>query len=536
MDITFLGQAGLYIQTRAGSVLCDPWFNPAYFGSWYPFPANDGIDPQTIGNPDYLYISHLHHDHFDPEFLTEHVSKDARVVLPDYKVDDLEHELRDLGFRDFIKTRDLEAIEVDGLRFTIVSLTSPTDGPVGDSSLVVDDGQTRLFNQNDAHPLSTDVLRALGPHDGHFLQFSGAIWFPMVYRFPEKMKRALIKHKREQQSQRALNYADQVGAPNVFPSAGPPCFLDDDLFALNDLPGAEQTIFCDQSVFLEYLREHGNEGGRLVIPGSVVHLEGSRCEVTHPVAESEVAAIFEDKEAYLRGYQARKRPRIAAERAAWPSGRIDIPSAMKDRLEPLLSWADRTCAGVGARVLFATGEHDVVVDFMERRVYPWQGEVCRYRFFLAAPLLEAVLDSGEVDWVNSVFLSCRFEAERDGKYNEYVYNFFKCLSEERLQYLEGYYAEQSDEEAFWECEGYRVQRRCPHLKADLTQFAEVKDGVLTCTMHGWQFELATGRCLTSDDRRLITEPIGEASAAPQNNGNDREAVGTSARGGESEQS
>ena len=45
MRVTFLGQAGLYLETRAGSILCDPWFNPAYFGSWFPFPANDGIDP-----------------------------------------------------------------------------------------------------------------------------------------------------------------------------------------------------------------------------------------------------------------------------------------------------------------------------------------------------------------------------------------------------------------------------------------------------------------------------------------------------------
>ncbi|HEX6543639.1 MAG TPA: Rieske 2Fe-2S domain-containing protein, partial [Ktedonobacterales bacterium] len=48
---------------------------------------------------------------------------------------------------------------------------------------------------------------------------------------------------------------------------------------------------------------------------------------------------------------------------------------------------------------------------------------------------------------------------------------------------------------------------CPHLKADLSRFAHIEDGVLTCTLHGWQFELATGRCLTSDDRRLYAQPI-----------------------------
>src|SRR5438874_11942025 len=114
---------------------------------------------------------------------------------------------------------------------------------------------------------------------------------------------------------------------------------------------------------------------------------------------------------------------------------------------------------------------------------------------------------GLEDWVNELFLSCRFQAERDGPYNEYVYNFFKCLTPERLEYAEGYYEEQSPVAELWECEGYLIQRRCPHLKADLTRFAQVEDGVLTCTMHGWQFELATGRCLTSDDRKLFSQRI-----------------------------
>jgi UDP-MurNAc hydroxylase len=144
--------------------------------------------------------------------------------------------------------------------------------------------------------------------------------------------------------------------------------------------------------------------------------------------------------------------------------------------------------------------------------------------------MEAVLESGEEDWVNSLFLSCRFEAERDGKYNEYVYNFFKCLSHERLQYLEGYYAEATGVEETWECAGYRVQRRCPHMKADLTEFAQVADGVLTCTMHGWQFELATGRCLTSDDLRLRTEPINGASSADQGDRREPEATPLFPRG------
>ncbi len=105
MQLTFLGHAGWHIRTRGGSVLCDPWFTPAYFGSWFPFPRNDGLDPAELGAVDYLYVSHLHRDHFDPAWLARNVSKRARVLLPEFGVDLLARELGALGFRDFVRTR-----------------------------------------------------------------------------------------------------------------------------------------------------------------------------------------------------------------------------------------------------------------------------------------------------------------------------------------------------------------------------------------------------------------------------------------------
>ena len=85
MRITFLGHAGLHIEARAGSILCDPWKNPAYFGSWFVFPDNTGLDWDRYGRVDYLYVSHLHQDHFDPALLADHVSRAATVLLPDFR-------------------------------------------------------------------------------------------------------------------------------------------------------------------------------------------------------------------------------------------------------------------------------------------------------------------------------------------------------------------------------------------------------------------------------------------------------------------
>src|SRR3954466_13160021 len=119
MDVTFLGQAGLFIETRYGSILCDPWFNPAYFASWFPFPSNEDLDFEFFGHPDYLYLSHLHKDHFDPRFLLDHVSKETSVLLPDFPLDLMERELRGLGFDRFVYTKNFEPVDLDGLRVTI---------------------------------------------------------------------------------------------------------------------------------------------------------------------------------------------------------------------------------------------------------------------------------------------------------------------------------------------------------------------------------------------------------------------------------
>ena len=83
----------------------------------------------------------------------------------------------------------------------------------------------------------------------------------------------------------------------------------------------------------------------------------------------------------------------------------------------------------------------------------------------------------------------------------------------------------------WECGGYRIQRRCPHLKADLTRFGQVENGVLTCTLHGWQFDIATGKCLTSDDKHLHTEPIAPNGTATNGHALDCAAAVATVAGG-----
>ena len=520
MRITSVGHAGLLLETAAGRILCDPWFTPAYFGSWVPFPDNSGIDPARLSDADYLYVSHLHRDHFDPEWLGRHMSRDTRILLPDYPVQDLRTALEDLGFKHFVQTRNNVPTELDGgLRVLINALVSPTDGPLGDSGLVVDDGYVRIYNQNDSRPVEVGPIEQFGRLHGHFLQYSGAIWYPMVYDFPERMKETVGRRKRRNGMARAEKFIEQYQAAHVFPFAGPPCFLDEDLFALNDLHQDETNVFPDQFAFLDYLRaEHGRENAHLFFPGTTVELDADGNCTVEQLPEAEIAHIRDERESYLLAYQARTKPVIDAILAELPQDRSDLVAQLQEWVQPLIETADHTCAGLNGRILLEVaaaagdgeGNEQILFDFIDRKISHYQGEECRYRFRVARPLIERLVRERAQDWVNELFLSCRFEASRKGPYNEYIYTFFKSLSVERMTYVEGYYAESQSVDDYVRADGQVIQRHCPHLKADLTRFGTIKDGVLTCQLHAWEFDLVTGRCLTSDDRKLVTRPCAPA--------------------------
>jgi UDP-MurNAc hydroxylase len=504
MKITGLGHASVRIETAHGSVLTDPWVNPAYFGSWFPFPDNSGLDWDAYGDADYLFVSHLHRDHFDVEHLRKYVNKRATVLLPEYPTSELEDALREVGFTSFVTPTSGEVVDLDGLRIMIQSLVSPTDGPIGDSSLWLSDGEQTVLNQNDARPSELDAFRALGPVDGYLVQFSGAIWFPMVYELPARAKQALGATKRERQFDRTLRYVEELGARFVFPTAGPPCFLDEELWGFNDIFGDESNIFPDQSVYLDWLREHGHDEGRLLLPGSIAALGEPDCPVSHPYDPDTVFGSTETKTAYLREMQARRMPEVEAIKATWPHPEVDIIAAVTEWFTPLLQEADHIAGGIDGGVRFTLedaerGDVDLLLDFVTREVRAYDGSKVRYRFRTRRAYVERLIHEHEIDWVNSLFLSCRFSAQRIGPYNEFVYVFFKCLSEERLNYAEGWFAEQNALEAAETItlDGWDVQRRCPHLKADLSRFGSVDGEVLTCQMHGWKWNLESGKCLTS---------------------------------------
>jgi UDP-MurNAc hydroxylase len=517
MRATSIGHAGILIETDAGSVLCDPWFVPAFFGSWFVFPRNDRLSADLldrIERADFLYLSHLHGDHHDDPWLRRHLRRDIPILLPGFPTGEQQRTLQALGFTEFIRTVDTESLEIaPGLTVAIHVETSLTDGPGGDSALVVSDGTSILLNQNDCRLHDLSQLRAHGPVDLHWLQFSGAIWFPMVFEMPEEEKRRLCDAKVEAQFARAMRYVEHVGARYVVPSAGPPVFLDEDLFALNMIDGDEVSIFPDQTAFLRRLA-HAGHGGLMNIPGTTIDIGPGAIQVTHPIPDADVEAIFTDKRTYLEAYRADWKPWLDDLKASWNPPSTDLLTTLREWWEPLLEMAPALRAQVGANMVIHAGDLAILVDFPNGTVRQHGGEPHAFRFDIPRALVETVVAQRAPDWSNSLLLSCRFTAWREGGFNEYVYNFLKSLSPERMRRAEAEVVHQltpagvpaQRDEPDIRIGDYVVQRRCPHRNADLAAFGEIDGCDLVCALHGWRFDLDTGRNKTASGRPLRIRP------------------------------
>ena len=108
MRATSLGHAGILIETDHGSIVCDPWFVPAFFGSWFVVPAqrpaaDAGLlarssGPTTSTSPTSTPTTSTSRGS------REHVDRGITVLLPGYPTASSSARCAALGFTDFIRT------------------------------------------------------------------------------------------------------------------------------------------------------------------------------------------------------------------------------------------------------------------------------------------------------------------------------------------------------------------------------------------------------------------------------------------------
>ena len=136
------------IRTESTSILCDPWFTEGAFGgSWFHCPWK-AMDPEGVGKYDYIYVSHIHPDHYDPLWIKWYldVFPETTVVIAKWhkNVVPLEAKMH----RDGIHFESIDKLGVGGTHLTIIPHDTGSISDI-DSCLLVETDNFCVLNMND---------------------------------------------------------------------------------------------------------------------------------------------------------------------------------------------------------------------------------------------------------------------------------------------------------------------------------------------------------------------------------------------------
>lgn len=193
MKVRHIYNACCIYESQGARLLTDPWLmDGAFEGSWAAYPPLK-TKPQDVIGCDFLYISHLHPDHFDPETL-QHFDRKIPVIIYENNrgLNFLKNKLMTMGFINIIGIKDGETYLIPPFRLTMYGPFSkhPFDpsllGNFLDSALVIEAEGIKILNANDNTPTleaASQIRKNHGPL--RLVQLKDSLAGPYPSCFPQ---------------------------------------------------------------------------------------------------------------------------------------------------------------------------------------------------------------------------------------------------------------------------------------------------------------------------------------------------------------
>ena len=482
MIITYLGHAGIFIETEDCKIICDPWQheNPAFFDSWYVYPDNTHLDwDYYINSADYLYVSHTHSDHIDKVFLNtlQKRNKNLKIILPDYSYSPLEQELKDIGFKDFI----LKEGSHKKTQF-VTYVSENVDREREDSELLINDNKTTFLNVNDSTVLpdhKKDIINKFGKIDMMACQFSGASFYPNSYNYNSQKMAEICTKNRSRTINRFLSVHKDLEVKKTILIAGPPCFLDEDMIHLNFYDN-NASIFPDGWQIKEFDED---DSIYRIMPGDKFSYDTVIDRKSGP-----------NKKQFIEDNIKKSKYTIKISSEEYENSKVNflqwINAVMRSS-----SWLKKF---IPEKVYLSVDNYESFkFDFNKRivKTEPINKEGRYYIINMPSRIFQELVLFQNEDW-EYAFLSgrCRLERNPD-RFNPHILGFFRNLSSNQLNIIRDSLDKEIKDSDFIENKGWKIPRLCPHLKYDLKYHSEIdhKNSTLTCLGHGWKWDLKTGK-------------------------------------------
>jgi UDP-MurNAc hydroxylase len=420
--VTYYGQACTLIEAGGRKILTDPWLTEgAYLGTWFHTHvlADAGVTPDSFPKDiDYLFLSHEHLDHTDPETLKKFPSN-IPILICKFATPKFRSFLQHLGFTNIREMASGEKVDLgENLAVTILNTVEYTN----DSAILVEHNGVRLLNETDCK-LGYEHLARIGQEglDIGFYMFSGANWYPMLYEYPEAVMLNLVQRRRRSLL-RSLVQRVKLTKPKVaVPAAGPCTVLDPDLLWLNS---EERGIFIDPDEAVRALAEAN-------LSTQPLHMRATDTwDSDTGFQQNSPASFHSPRVDYIRDASARMKPAIDAKRAAEPAAHDDLRNLLPAHFNAMA--AAQTSASrqrINAKLalsVYGPRGGDWTLDltapgpeFVREGILPdWT-----YKIEVEDKLISPFI-TGEERFFEDLLLSFRFRpSRRPDEFNEPLYHF-----------------------------------------------------------------------------------------------------------------
>jgi len=240
LKVTYLQNAGVIVENFGEKILCDPWFvDGCYYGSWHHYPKFE-FNEKEFDDVDYIYISHVHPDHFDIKTLQK-LKKNIPVLIHEFPQKYFKENIEELGFnveeirnnkRTKLEKTWINIIAADNCDPEICSRAFGCNFGFNqfgtnqiDTFSIIDNEEQVIVNSNDCPyeigQNTAKMIKKQHPTVNLFLVgYTGASDYPCCYGLEESEKRNEAEKKKMKRLQNAADYIHILDPEHYLPFAG----------------------------------------------------------------------------------------------------------------------------------------------------------------------------------------------------------------------------------------------------------------------------------------------------------------------------
>jgi UDP-MurNAc hydroxylase len=310
-----LSHAGLRVVAAGKELVCDPWLvGSTYWRSWWNYPP---VPEELVASlkPDFIYLTHLHWDHFQSVSL-KRFDPETPVLIPYDRYERFTRDLRKIGMRNVRELRHGERVEL-APGFAIRSFHFAPF--VIDSAIAIEAEGVALLNANDAKfaggPL--DQILRLYPKIDFCLRSHSSANPRACYHYLDSPDEQ--PDDNEHYVRAFALFMARVKPRYAIPFASNSCLLHDDVYRFNHLTQTPNAV-------AEYFHRFAEQRGlvtklQIMIPGDKWDSETGFVLQDHD--------WFDDRETKLASYRARVGPTL--DRQAQFEARVQVsPKLVQD--------------------------------------------------------------------------------------------------------------------------------------------------------------------------------------------------------------